>query len=78
MPKYVYKCPQCGKEADVVHGPGEAVTVFCPEGDRVLMRRKFVMPGVNWSGMPPSKGEVHPKIKAELENGYRRRRDRGA
>ena len=78
MPVYVYVCPECGEEADVTHPAGDTAYTFCPDGCGVLMRRKFVMPGVNWGGLPPHKGEIHPRIKKELDDGYRRRRDRGA
>lgn len=79
MPLYLYVCPICQEEQEIERSMSEVEEpIACPKHKPVIaMRRRYTMPGVNWGGLAPSQGEVHPAIKAELERGHQRAYDRG-
>ena len=74
MANYVYRCPDCGNECVVAHSMHDNPDVWCGEC-RGKMRRRPQKVGVNWGGLPPSKGFIHPKIRQHIEDAPRRREE---
>lgn len=74
MPEYLYRCNTCKRELPVVE-PMDAVSViFCPDCGMV-MHRKPLRVRVNWGGLKPSQGGIHPKIKEFIDDAPRRREE---
>lgn len=67
---YVYVC-QNGHEVELSHGMHEAGPDECECG--APMSRVPQVPNINWNGLKPSQGEVHPRIKRWAEDAPRRR-----
>jgi len=73
---YVYRCTICGYQDDYEHGMLEDCEIWCPKcGGQ--MRRRPQKVRVNWGGLRPSQGEIHPNIKAQIENAPRYREEHG-
>lgn len=67
---YVYRC-KAGHEIEFEHGMLEEPSVTCECG-RVMW--KCPQPVfVNWNGLRPSQGEIHPKVRELVETGPERR-----
>lgn len=71
MPEYVYLCPQCDNERVVIHHMRENPDVYCTCGHR--MHRRPLRLAVNWNGLPPSRGELHPNLRRLIDDAPRRR-----
>ena len=66
MPTYEFICPDGHKEERTM-AYGDVVTFLCPTCGKE-MRKRFVMPGVNWGGLKPSQGEIRRDIKQHIED----------
>lgn len=74
MPRYDYKCPICDAVAEIDHPMVYSERPVCDNCGLAEMRRLYSMPAVNWGGMAPSQGEMHPHTK-QLINDAPKRRD---
>jgi hypothetical protein len=73
MPVYTYLCEE-KHETTLVHPMMETPIVYCPVCKR-LMHKKPQHLGVNWNGMKPSQGQLHPNIQKLIDT-VPERRDR--
>lgn len=67
---YVYRCTE-GHEIELSHSMHEAGPAHCECGTD--FSRVPQVPMINWNGLKPSQGEVHPRIKRWAEDAPRRR-----
>lgn len=74
MPDYDYCCRVCAQVMTVNHAAGE-LPMICCEACGGEVYRKYRSPRVNWNGPPPSAGELHPEIKAHIDNQQQRREE---
>lgn len=72
MPEYLYRCADCGYSDYIVHGMRDIPEVCCPVCGQPMKKRP-VMLSVNWGGLRPSQGEIHPNIKRVIDDAPRRR-----
>ena len=77
MPEYVYRCRKCGHEVNIVEPMHSRTETYCDQCGGIMRRRPLKI-HVNWGGMRPSQGEIHPKIKEWIEGGERRREEEHA
>ena len=74
MPEYIYRCPECQNEATVIEPMLAESQITCGKcGEQ--MRRKPLWMRVNWGGLRPSQGELHPNIKKEIAAAERNREE---
>jgi putative FmdB family regulatory protein len=66
MPVYEYICDECGKVYEVSQDLREKEPIKCYTCNK-LTKRKFTVPNINWNGLRPSQGEIHPNIKHHIE-----------
>ena len=71
MPEYIYRCKN-GHEAIVCHGMNDKLFLECFICD-MPMRKRPLAPAVNWGGMKPSKGDLHPNMKRLIDEAPKRR-----
>ena len=71
MPDYVYR-DGAGHERGISHRMLYTTAVFCLECEQV-MHRVPQLAAIVWGGLPPSKGEIHPDIKAFIDGAPERR-----
>lgn len=70
--QYVYRCPDCGSERVITHAMTADPLVVCSEcGGH--MRRRPQNVKVNWGGLKPSQGDIHPNIRQLIDDAPRRR-----
>lgn len=74
MPEYIYRCPECQNEVTVAESMLAESQIYCSECDE-QMRRKPLWMRVNWGGLRPSQGELHPNIKREIAAAERSREE---
>ena len=67
---YVYLC-QNGHEIELSHSMHEAGPDACECG--ADLHRVPQVPMINWNGLKPSQGDIHPNIKRMVEDAPRRR-----
>jgi putative FmdB family regulatory protein len=72
MPTYVYRCPDCEEEVEVVHGMHDDVEICCPECDS-QMKRRPQRARVNWNGRKPSSGDWTPAQREIIQGAPQRR-----
>lgn len=73
MPLYDFTCEHCAETVEVSMPMSDlGVQVFCPMC-HTIMRRRFTMPRINWNGLAPSQGEMHPTTKQMIADAERRR-----
>jgi len=70
-PEYCYIC-EAGHIQDEFHGMDDDPAICCNEcgGE---MRKKITAPTINWNGMKPSSGEIHPNIQRLIDTAPERR-----
>jgi len=71
MPDYIYRCHN-GHETEIPENMIVPWRVVCLECGAAMLRKPQVI-RVNWGGMPPSAGEIHPHIKEIINDAPRRR-----
>ncbi len=71
MPTYEFRCVN-NHVFEMDMDIGETCRVPCPTCG-AEMRRRFTMPFVNWNGLKPSQGEIHPAIKEHIERAQENR-----
>lgn len=70
-PLYDYVC-EAGHLQSEFHRTDESPVIVCKEcGDK--MRKRISMPNVNWNGLKPSGGEIHPNIQKLIDTAPERR-----
>lgn len=72
MPEYIYHCVECGYEEEVTEPMIIEAIHICPDCGAIVYRRPQVV-AVNWGGLKPSQGELHPNIKQIINDAPRRR-----
>jgi putative FmdB family regulatory protein len=72
MPTYVYRCPDCETECDVIHAMRDNPDVYCPDCHGKMKRRPQAA-RVNWNGHKPSGREWSP-AQQEIIYGAAKRR----
>lgn len=71
MATYVYKCKECFKTKEVVHGMKEDPYIRCDCYAKMhRVPQNFLL---NWNGLAPSQGELNPEIKNHIRNADRGR-----
>jgi len=70
MPTYVYRC-KCGNETIVVEPMMAISDVYCNECGSVMWRKPQLL-RINWNGLKPSQGEIHPNIREFIDDTPRR------
>lgn len=76
MPRYTYLC-ECGYETVLEEGMIAHQAHPCPECDGEMWRKPSA-PMVNWNGLRPSKGELHPHLREVVRGAERRRNEYAA
>ena len=76
LPEYIYRCPEseCHHEIRVLHSMNVNPEVRCPLCGG-SMRRKPQRVYVNWGGLKPSQGAIHPNIQHLIDDAPRRREE---
>ena len=68
MPVYEYRCDNCGWTFEVHHDVSACDTphpcIMCRAGQTHRVPQPV---RVNWGGLPPSRGELSPELKAHLD-----------
>lgn len=77
MPDYLYYCKECHRQIEITEPMHSNIPVICNYCGGV-MRRRPQKQAVNWGGMKPSKGEIHPTIKDFIDDAPRRREEEHA
>lgn len=72
MPCYVYRCPDCGEECEVIHAMRDDPDVACPACHGKMKRRPQAA-RVNWGGRRPS-GRDWSRVQREIIEGAAERR----
>lgn len=72
MPRYLYKCPYCGQERQIVHSMTDKQLVVCERCEAVGMHKVPQNVAVNWNGRKPSDGGVTPLVSDILADTPRR------
>lgn len=72
MPEYLYRCPNCGRTDYISHGMREKLELLCVICDTPMVKKPIALM-VNWGGLKPSQGELHPNIKKVIDDAPRRR-----
>lgn len=75
MPRYDYKCDECGYKTEVEHSADLDAIFYCTACGAAMRRSITEMPAVNWGGLKPSVGEIHPDIAKMVDEDNRRRRE---
>ena len=63
MPDYIYRCFN-GHETSVTESMLSKETHYCYCGH--VMKRKPQITAVNWNGLRPSQGFIHPSIRQHI------------
>lgn len=71
MPEYIRTC-KSGHKFDIIEHMLYSTAVLCPECNGTTWRKPQAL-AVTWGGLPPSRGELSPKIKALIDDAPRRR-----
>jgi putative FmdB family regulatory protein len=74
MPAYVYLCKTCKTEVNISERMHNSELHICPECGSIMHRRPQPV-SVNWGGLKPSQGSLHPNIKNLIEDAPRRREE---
>lgn len=74
MAEYIYHCRQCGNETDVSEPMLAISTIYC-DACGAVMRRRPLKVRVNWGGLRPSQGFIHPAIRQFVNDAPRRREE---
>ncbi len=74
MAEYIYHCKKCGNETDVIEPMLAVSRIFCDVCGETMRRRPQVT-RVNWGGLKPSQGFIHPAIKHFVDDAPRRREE---
>jgi putative FmdB family regulatory protein len=77
MPEFIYRCRDCGSETEVTEPMHSRIPVICVQCGGTMRRRPLKV-RVNWGGMKPSKGELHPNIKSWINGAQQRREEENA
>ena len=72
MPEYIYMCPE-GHEELVEEPMFAPVAHKCARCSQPMWRKPKVL-AVNWNGLRPSQGFIHPDIKQHIEAAEERNR----
>lgn len=76
MPEYVYICDE-GHEREIYEPMVCDIPRICHECDGEMWRKPS-MPMVNWNGLRPSEGELHPHLQEVVEGADQRRAEYAA
>ena len=72
MPQYKFRC-QAGHDTDIIAPMDNHPSLVACSTCGTMARRVWAMPRVNWNGLPPSAGDLHPNLKRELSDAERNR-----
>ena len=73
MPDYDYKCLDCGHKLVINHPMINYDAPRCPKCAEVRLQKVYKKVNINWGGLRPSQGEIHPNIKQLIDDAPRRR-----
>lgn len=71
MPEYIYT-DASRHNVTITHRMLYSTSIVCAACGATMWRKPQAV-AVNWSGLPPSKGELSPVIKQAIADGPRRR-----